>query len=186
MVLGKLIEYAELGNKDPVVRLLVYKSNQTGGVIGKGGSCIRRLRADSGANIRMLEEDETPACGCAETDRVCEVSGDSQCVWKALDVISELIIENPPGEVKSRHPVPSQHGSDVEVVEGVAFHMLVPSDDVGAVIGLGGKVRVHRWQTRVSHFCPDMCLPPLANPRGCPAQPGTSLFVYAGHPKDTR
>ncbi|PKA65980.1 KH domain-containing protein [Apostasia shenzhenica] len=71
-------------NKDSVVlsRVLVY-SNQTGCLLGKGGSVIAEMRRLSGANIRVLSKDQTPK-GLEENNEIIQVTGEFGAVQEAL------------------------------------------------------------------------------------------------------
>lgn len=52
-----------------VLRLLVL-SNQVGCILGKGGSVIKRMSSDSGAQIRILPKDEIPMCASVSDELV--------------------------------------------------------------------------------------------------------------------
>lgn len=52
-----------------VLRLLVL-SNQVGCLLGKGGSVIKQMSADSGAQIRILPRDKLPLCASASDELV--------------------------------------------------------------------------------------------------------------------
>lgn len=52
-----------------VFRLLVF-SNQVGCLLGKGGSVIKRMSSESGAQIRILPKDKVPRCATASDELV--------------------------------------------------------------------------------------------------------------------
>lgn len=52
-----------------VVRLLVL-SNQVGCLLGKGGSVIKQMSAESGAQIRILPRDKLPSCASSSDELV--------------------------------------------------------------------------------------------------------------------
>ncbi|XP_044510998.1 RNA-binding KH domain-containing protein RCF3-like isoform X1 [Mangifera indica] len=77
-----------------ILRLLVL-SNQVGCLLGKGGSVIKLMSADSGAQIRVLPRDKLPTCASA-SDEVVQVSGEIDAVRKALQSVSQQLLKNPP------------------------------------------------------------------------------------------
>ncbi|MBA0567687.1 hypothetical protein Gotri_005216 [Gossypium trilobum] len=77
-----------------VLRLLVL-SSQVGCLFGKGGSVIKQMSADSGAQIRILPRDKLPACASASYELV-QITGEFDAVRKALQSVSQQLIENPP------------------------------------------------------------------------------------------
>ncbi|TYI21328.1 hypothetical protein ES332_A06G030900v1 [Gossypium tomentosum] len=77
-----------------VLRLLVLFS-QVGCLFGKGGSVIKQMSADSGAQIRILPRDKLPACASASYELV-QITGEFDAVRKALQSVSQQLIENPP------------------------------------------------------------------------------------------
>lgn len=82
------------------VRLLIV-SNQVGCLLGKGGSVIKQITADSGAQIRVLSRDKVPSCASAH-DEIVQIVGGIDSARKALQLVSQLLIENPP-----RDPFPA-------------------------------------------------------------------------------
>ncbi|KAL5847136.1 hypothetical protein ACOSQ3_010660 [Xanthoceras sorbifolium] len=97
-----------------VLRLLVL-SSQVGCVLGKGGSVIKQMSAESGAQIRVLPRDKLPTCASA-SDEVVQITGEVDAVRKALQSVSQQLLENPPRDHESfpanasgpSHP-PSNH-----------------------------------------------------------------------------
>lgn len=100
-----------------VVRLLV-PSSQVGCILGKGGSVIKKLSADSGAQIRILPRDKLPVCA-SSSDEIVQITAAVEAVRKALELVSQQLLEHPPREneavsanpTASSHFVPSQHGA---------------------------------------------------------------------------
>ncbi|KAJ0085305.1 hypothetical protein Patl1_08747 [Pistacia atlantica] len=76
-----------------ILRLLVL-SNQVGCLLGKGGSVIKLMSADSGAQIRVLPRDKLPTCASA-SDEVVQISGEIDAVRKALHSVSQQLLEKP-------------------------------------------------------------------------------------------
>ncbi|XP_022772966.1 KH domain-containing protein HEN4-like isoform X2 [Durio zibethinus] len=77
-----------------VLRLLVL-SSQVGCLFGKGGSVIKQMSAESGAQIRILPRDKLPSCASA-SDELVQITGEVDAVRKALQSVSQQLIENPP------------------------------------------------------------------------------------------
>ncbi|XP_027354102.1 RNA-binding KH domain-containing protein RCF3-like isoform X2 [Abrus precatorius] len=82
-----------------VLRLLVL-SNQVGCLLGKGGSVIKKMSADSGAQIRILPRDKLPVCASA-SDEIVQITGGVEVVRKALQSVSQQLLENPPRDPES-------------------------------------------------------------------------------------
>ncbi|KAK9139549.1 hypothetical protein Scep_009230 [Stephania cephalantha] len=86
-------------NKRPfsvVVRLLVL-SNQVGCILGKGGSVIKQMAAESGAQIRILPRDKLPQCA-SPSDELVQITGGLEAVRRALQTVSQQLVEHPPRE----------------------------------------------------------------------------------------
>ncbi|XP_042489510.1 KH domain-containing protein HEN4-like [Macadamia integrifolia] len=77
-----------------VVRLLVL-SSQVGCILGKGGSVIKKMAAESGAQIRILPRDKLPLCA-SPADELVQLTGGLDAVKKALQRVSQQLLENPP------------------------------------------------------------------------------------------
>uniref|UniRef100_A0A0D9VUI9 K Homology domain-containing protein n=1 Tax=Leersia perrieri TaxID=77586 RepID=A0A0D9VUI9_9ORYZ len=75
------------------IRLLV-PSDQIGCIIGKGGHIIQGIRSDTGAQIRVLSNENIPACAISG-DELLQISGDSTVVRKALLQVSSRLHDNP-------------------------------------------------------------------------------------------
>ncbi|KAI9106457.1 hypothetical protein K1719_021985 [Acacia pycnantha] len=96
-------EKTEGGGEDTkpsfVLRLLVL-SNQVGCLLGKGGSVIKQMSADSGAQIRILPRDKLPLCASA-SDELVQITGEVEGVRKALQSIAQQLLDNPPRDYES-------------------------------------------------------------------------------------
>ncbi|PSS19222.1 KH domain-containing protein [Actinidia chinensis var. chinensis] len=75
-------------------RLLV-ESSQVGGVIGKGGKVIGKIRQDTGCKIRVLSSEKLPSCAL-QNDELIEIEGDVLAVKKALLTVSGRLQDCPP------------------------------------------------------------------------------------------
>ncbi|CAI8599943.1 unnamed protein product [Vicia faba] len=75
------------------LRLLVL-SNQVGCILGKGGSVIKRMSADSGAHIRILSKEEIPSCA-TDSDELVQITGGVEVVKKALQSVFQQLLDNP-------------------------------------------------------------------------------------------
>ncbi|GBG73588.1 hypothetical protein CBR_g16930 [Chara braunii] len=93
----------------PPTRLLIAGS-QAGSLIGKGGDIIKQIRDKSGAVVRILGQEELPACALP-TDRVVQIAGEIPKVRTALEMIAKQLRENPP-------KVPPSTGAGVMIAGG--------------------------------------------------------------------
>ncbi|XVE70271.1 hypothetical protein DITRI_Ditri10aG0059100 [Diplodiscus trichospermus] len=101
-----------------VLRLLVL-SSQVGCLFGKGGSVIKQMSAESGAQIRILPRDKLPLCASA-SDELVQITGEVDAVRKALQSVSQQLIENPPRD----------HDSFPLNTTGQSSHSFGPRPDV--------------------------------------------------------
>lgn len=88
-----------------VLRLLV-PSSQVGCILGKAGSVIKQLASESGSQIRVLPKDKLPACATS-SDELIQLSGDVNAVRKALQSVSQQLLDHPPRENDSYSANPS-------------------------------------------------------------------------------
>ncbi|KAJ6807334.1 KH domain-containing protein HEN4-like [Iris pallida] len=84
------------GESDVTARLLIF-SSQVGCLLGKGGSVIKQMSSDSGAQIRILAKDDRPLCASPHDD-VVQITGTVDSAKKALQSVSQLLLENPPSD----------------------------------------------------------------------------------------
>lgn len=63
----------ESGKASSFVFRLLILSNQVGCLLGKGGSVIKKMSAESGAQIRILPKDKLPVCASA-SDEIVQVN----------------------------------------------------------------------------------------------------------------
>ncbi|KAH7524835.1 hypothetical protein FEM48_Zijuj06G0161200 [Ziziphus jujuba var. spinosa] len=91
----------EEGNKSLscILRLLVL-STQVGCLLGKGGSVIKQMSSESGAQIRILPRDKLPPCASA-SDELVQITGEVDAVRKALQSVSQQLLENSPRDQDS-------------------------------------------------------------------------------------
>ncbi|GAB2228312.1 hypothetical protein Droror1_Dr00010145 [Drosera rotundifolia] len=101
MVLEKMIAREENENVEKneseesssvTFRLLVLSSH-VGYLLGKGGSTVKQMTADSGAHIRVLPRDDLPTCASSSDDLV-QITGTPDAVKKAVKSVSVQIMEN--------------------------------------------------------------------------------------------
>lgn len=82
-----------VGDRVVSCRLLV-NAGQAGGVIGKGGMVVAKIRADTGCRIRVLN-DKLPAC-TKPSDEIIEIQGIASSVKKALVAVAGRLQDCPP------------------------------------------------------------------------------------------
>ncbi|KAK7311741.1 hypothetical protein RJT34_10064 [Clitoria ternatea] len=90
----------EESNKSSTVLRLLVLSIQVGCLLGKGGSVIKKMAAESGAQIRILPRDKLPVCAAA-SDEIVQITGGVEVVRKALQSVSHQLLENPPRDHES-------------------------------------------------------------------------------------
>ncbi|MQL98946.1 hypothetical protein Taro_031662 [Colocasia esculenta] len=80
-------------------RILV-PASQTATIIGKAGATIKKLRSDTGANIKVNQkEPDDPTHSCAMSfDNFVSISGDEESVKKALFAVSAIMYKFSPKE----------------------------------------------------------------------------------------
>ncbi|KAL7116847.1 hypothetical protein ACP275_03G031900 [Erythranthe tilingii] len=93
-ILSDTKEVDEEGNKPSsfVVRLLVF-SGQVGCLLGKGGSVIKQMSSESGAQIRILPKDKLPSCS-SSSDELVQITGKQDAIKKALLSVSQNLVES--------------------------------------------------------------------------------------------
>ncbi|KAL3617847.1 hypothetical protein CASFOL_038168 [Castilleja foliolosa] len=77
-----------------VFRLLIF-SGQVGCVLGKAGNVIKQISSESGAQIRILPKDKLPSCA-SSSDELVQISGNLDALKKALQSVSQLLLESSP------------------------------------------------------------------------------------------
>lgn len=79
---------------------ILVPGSQAANIIGKGGSNIKKLRAKTRANIKVIAKDAgDPRHSCAmDFDNFVQITGDSEDVKKALFAVSAIIYKFPPKE----------------------------------------------------------------------------------------
>uniref|UniRef100_A0A1J3GCM0 KH domain-containing protein n=1 Tax=Noccaea caerulescens TaxID=107243 RepID=A0A1J3GCM0_NOCCA len=150
-------EYSE---KQTVVtaRMLV-PSDQIGCLIGKGGQVIQKLRHETNAQIRVIN-DNLPICALALShDELLQIIGEPSAVREALYHVASLLYENPsrfqsfflssssslhqpggllmsPALTRSRNNYSASR--DAADAREFSICFICPAENVGGVIGKGG------------------------------------------------
>ena len=97
------------------------ENSAVGGLIGRSGSNVKRVREESGAFVSILATDNRQV-----TERILTIKGSIDSIAKAVLIISQLLIDG---------------GSDVSrSADTTALKVLVHKSAVGAVIGKAGAV----------------------------------------------
>jgi ribosomal protein S3 len=106
------------------LRILI-DNNQVGGIIGKGGANVTRVREEAGVFLSILKAETNV------TERVMVLKGQYEQLVKGILMISNLLIE---ADAKFKKEVPN-------LTEGqTKLRLLVHRHAVGAVIGKAGAV----------------------------------------------
>ncbi|KAG9440006.1 hypothetical protein H6P81_020171 [Aristolochia fimbriata] len=103
LVFERIFREEDGRDEDPVVARLLVLSSQVGCLLGKGGSVIKQMSALSGAQIRILPRDKLPPCA-SPIDELVQISGGIDTVKKALRLVSQQLMANPPRDRDSFPP----------------------------------------------------------------------------------
>lgn len=134
------------------VRMLV-PSDQIGCVIGKGGQVIQNLRSETGAQIRILNDEHLPPCALS-SDELILIIGEASVVRKALYEVAQRLHENPS---RSQHLILSSSSNmyqtggdwshsfyparrDEAPAKDFSLRLVCPTENVGSVIGKSGSI----------------------------------------------
>lgn len=135
-------DHSVVGSEDTVYRYLC-PVKKTGSIIGKGGEIAKLIRSDTKSNMRINEA----LPGCEErvvtiystSDELNHFGDDGELVCPALDAlfkVHDMIVTDIDAD--------EDDDEDDDVSEKkqtvVTVRMLVPSDQIGCVIGKGGQV----------------------------------------------
>jgi poly(rC)-binding protein 2/3/4 len=124
-----------IGKEDTVYRFLC-PGKRIGSIIGRGGEIVKQLRADSKAKIRIGET----VRGCEE--RVVTIYSSSE-ETNRFDETDDLVCPAQDALFRVHDRVVAEDlGADEDMEENpqVTVKLLVPSDQIGGVIGKGGQI----------------------------------------------
>ncbi|KAL3581834.1 hypothetical protein D5086_016166 [Populus alba] len=153
-------------NEDTVYRYLC-PLRKIGSIIGKGGEIAKQLRADSKSNIRISEampgydERVVTIFSSSEETNLFGDTGEYVCpAQDALFMVHDRVIAEDLNNAAAAEEEEDRFGE----VQQVTVRMLVPTDQIGCVIGKGGQVIQNiRSETRAQiRITKDEHLPPLA------------------------
>ncbi|CAH2045668.1 unnamed protein product, partial [Thlaspi arvense] len=150
-------EYSE---RQTVAARMLVPSDQIGCLIGKGGQVIQKLRNETNAQIRVIN-DNLPLCALAVShDELLQIIGEPSAVREALCQVASLLYDNPsrfqnyflssssslhqPGGILMSPAVTSSHKNysasrDFADAREFSICFICPSENVGGVIGKGGS-----------------------------------------------
>lgn len=104
------------------MRLLV-KAKESGAIIGKGGSSVKAIRSESGACVSVLNKNTNG--GSRKEDQVLLIRGSVEEVHSGLRLVVAKLMQS--SNERSENPG-----------ESLTVRMLVPSAQVGCIIGKAG------------------------------------------------
>ena len=128
-------ESFSIGREDTVYRYLC-PGKKIGSIIGRGGEIVKQLRADSKSKIRIGET----VRGCEE--RVVTIYSSSE-ETNMFDDTDNLVCPAQDALFRVHDRVIADDlaaGEDLEETPQVTAKLLVPSDQIGCVIGKGGQI----------------------------------------------
>lgn len=158
-------------------------ASKAGGVIGKGGAVIRQLREETGSRIRVVDEGIPPHCDERVILIVAQNSDSSHpnpnsgeetsAAQVALVKVFErmLKVDEERGAEERR-----EIGNGTEGSGFVVCRLLAPSNQVGSVLGRGGKIVEKIRQDSGAR----VRVLPRENLPGC-ASPGDELIQITGN-----
>ncbi|KAD4887961.1 hypothetical protein E3N88_20034 [Mikania micrantha] len=129
--------YASIGSDDTVYRYLC-PSKKIGSIMGRGGDIVKQLRSETKAKIRIGET----VPGCEErvvtiystSDETNDFDLNEDRVCPAMDALfkvhDRVVTDDQAADV----------GTDHEETQQVTVRLLVPSDQIGCIIGKGGQI----------------------------------------------
>lgn len=90
-IMPKIVDERPNKNNEPEgeVRMLVHQSH-AGALIGKGGSRIKELRENTGAQLKVFA-----TCAPISTDRVVLIAGEAEKIIAAVQAIHDTLVEIP-------------------------------------------------------------------------------------------
>lgn len=122
-------------HSDDTVYRYLCPGKKIGSVIGRGGEIVKQLRAETKAKIRICEivpgsdERVITIYSTSNETNASEESGDSVCpAQDALFKIHERVISE------------ESHGDEEFEPQQITAKLLVPSDQIGCIIGKGGQI----------------------------------------------
>ncbi|KAK1425779.1 hypothetical protein QVD17_21137 [Tagetes erecta] len=123
-----------IGPDDTVFRYLC-PSRKTGSIIGRGGEIVKQLRLETHAKIRISEN--VPGC----EERVVIIYSSSEETNSCGDS-DDLVSPAQDALFKVHDKIIAEEGlgDEFDDIQPVTVRMLVPSDQIGCVIGKGGQV----------------------------------------------
>ncbi|KAL1207715.1 KH domain-containing protein [Cardamine amara subsp. amara] len=145
--LRNIHDHNVIGSEDTVYRYLC-PVKKTGSIIGKGGEIAKQIRSETKSNMRINEA----LPGCEErvvtiystSDELNHFGDDGELVCPALDAlfkVHDMVVADIDHD-NNDDDDDDDDGNDDELGEKqtVTVRMLVPSDQIGCVIGKGGQV----------------------------------------------
>lgn len=124
-----------IGSEDTVYRYLC-PAKKIGSIIGRGGEIVKQLRADTRSKIRIGEtvpgSDDRVVTIYSSSDETNDFEGFEERVCPAQDAlfkVHEKIVSDETASDDGR-----------EEAAQVVVKLLVPSDQIGCIIGKGGQI----------------------------------------------
>ncbi|KAI3784846.1 hypothetical protein L1987_43952 [Smallanthus sonchifolius] len=129
--------YSSIGSDDTVYRYLC-PSKKIGSIMGRGGDIVKQLRSETKAKIRIGETvpgcDERVVTIHSTSDETNDFDMNDDRVCPAMDALfkvhDRVVTDEQVAGVDSDH----------EETPQVTVRLLVPSDQIGCIIGKGGQI----------------------------------------------
>lgn len=132
--------------QDDTVYRYLCPIRKIGSIIGRGGEIVKQLRADTKAKIRIGETlhgcDERVVTIYSSAEETNDVEGSGEFVSPAHDALLKIHQRVIADDLRGRGE-DGDEDEDMEKEDGgnqVTAKLLVPSDQIGCVIGKGGQI----------------------------------------------
>ncbi|XP_030472708.2 KH domain-containing protein HEN4-like [Syzygium oleosum] len=158
LVFERLVEgetEPDVGDEDdkkssPYVLRLLVLSSQVGCVLGKGGSVIKQMSNESGAQIQILPRDKLPLC-TSPSDDIVQITGEIEAVRKALLLVSQQLSDYVP---RDHETSPANTTGQSSNSSGHALHR---SDAVQGAAKFSSSTRDGRgYRSTARHMMPKL------------------------------
>ncbi|XP_010458899.1 PREDICTED: KH domain-containing protein At4g18375-like isoform X1 [Camelina sativa] len=132
-----------IGSDDTVYRFLC-PVKKTGSIIGKGGEIAKQIRSDTKSNMRINEAlpgcDERVVTIYSTNEELNRFGDEGELVCPALDALFKVYDMVVADFDDNNDDDDDDDDDELSKKQTVTVRMLVPSDQIGCVIGKGGQV----------------------------------------------
>jgi len=124
-------DHKELSSSPNLELRALIDNTHVGGIIGKGGANVKRVREDSGAFVSILKSDFRNV-----QERIMLLKGTPTQIGKAALLLAELLVES----AVAKKEAGDSSSSSSSNTETASIKLLVHKSQIGAIIGKAGAV----------------------------------------------